>query len=392
MPFGATPVSERPVHFQTIAVHEGREIDPATGAVAPPIHLSTTFERDADGGFSRGFEYIRDDNPNRRSLETCLTALEGGTATVAFPSGMAAISATIEALGPRYPGALVVPKDVYFGVRAMLNETEFGRKLAVAAVDMTDVTAIERVCRESRPGIIWVETPSNPLVSIVDITAVSAIARRHGAALVVDNTWATPYLQRPFELGADVVVHSLTKYIGGHSDAMLGATVVREDGSHLAELRSIQRNKGLVPSPFDCWLALRGTASLAARMTVHCSNALAVARFLESHPAVAMVHYPGLPSHAGHGVASRQMHAFGGMLSFEVRGGREEAMAVAAALKIFTRATSLGGSHSLIEHRASVEGPDSIAPEGLLRLSLGLEHVDDLAADLGEALDDVASG
>lgn len=374
------------MHFETLAVHEGRDIDPTTGAVAPPIHLSTTFERDADGGFSGRFEYIRDDNPNRRSLETCLTALEGGTATVAFPSGMAAMSATIEALSAFYGEALLVPSDVYFGMRALLTDTEFGRKLDIVTVNMTDVAAVERACRERKPGIIWVETPSNPLVSIVDIAAISTVAREHRAAVVVDNTWATPFLQRPFELGADVVVHSLTKYIGGHSDVMLGAAIVRDDGAHLQELRSIQRNKGSVPAPFDCWLALRGTSSLAARMTVHCASALAIAQFLESHPTVTAVHYPGLPSHAGHEVAKEQMRDFGGMLSFEVRGGREEAMAVAAAMKIFTRATSLGGNHSLIEHRASVEGPSTMAPEGLLRAAIGLENVDDLIDDVRNAL------
>ncbi|NJC06430.1 cystathionine gamma-synthase [Sphingomonas kaistensis] len=374
------------MQFETLAVHEGRDIDPTTGAVAPPIHLSTTFERDPDGGFSRGFEYIRDDNPNRRSLEACLSALEGGIATVAFPSGMAAISAAIEALRTSHEGALFVPRDVYFGMRALLTETEFGRKLDVVTVDMTDAAAVERATRDRKPGIIWVETPSNPLVSIVDIAAISAIARKHGAAVVVDNTWATPFLQRPLELGADVVVHSLTKYIGGHSDVMVGAAIVRKDGPHLVELRSIQRNKGLVPAPFDCWLALRGASSLAARMTVHCGSAMAIANFLQGHPAVTAVHYPGLPAHSGHEVAKRQMRDFGGMLSFEVRGGREEAMSVAAALKVFTRATSLGGNHSLIEHRASVEGPATMAPEGLLRAAIGLENVSDLIGDLRQAL------
>jgi cystathionine gamma-synthase len=374
------------MHIETIAVHAGRAVDPATGAVSPPIHLSTTFERDPDGGFSRGFEYIRDDNPNRRSLETCLASLEGGVAAVAYPSGMAAIGAAIEALGAHRPGRLVLPKDMYFGIRSLLAETEFGRKLEVVTVDMADLSAVERVCEEAKPGIVWIETPSNPLVSIVDIASVAKIGRAYGAGIAVDNTWATPFLQRPLELGAEIVVHSLTKYIGGHSDVMSGAIIVKEDGPELKELRAIQRHRGVLPSPFDCWLALRGTASLSARMAIHCSNALAIARSLEMRAGVTAVHYPGLKSHAGHEIAARQMRAFGGMLSVEIHGGREQAMAVAAALKIFTRATSLGGNHSLVEHRASIEGPATTAPESLLRLSIGLEHVDDLIADVAQAL------
>jgi cystathionine gamma-synthase len=374
------------MHLDTIAVHAGRSIDSATGALAPPIHLSTTFERDADGSFSRGFQYIREDNPNRQSLESCLAALEGGAAAVAFASGMAAISAAIEALGSRNRGRLVLPTDMYFGVRSLISDTDLGQTLDVTTIDMSDLAGVERACSESKPGLVWVETPSNPLVSIVDIAKISAIARAHGAAVAVDNTWPTPLLQRPLELGADLVVHSLTKYMGGHGDVMSGAVIVREDGEHLRALRSIQYNRGAVPSPFDCWLALRGAGSLSARMAVHCAGAMAVARFLETQSTVTAVHYPGLESHAGHEIASRQMRAFGGMLSFEVRGGRDEAMAVAAALTLFTRATSLGGNHSLVEHRTSIEGPDSIAPEGLLRLSIGLEHVDDLIADLDQAL------
>lgn len=372
--------------IETIAVHSGRPVDPATGAVVSPIHLSTTFERDLDGGFARGFHYIRDDNPNRRSLETCLAALEGGSAAVAFPSGMAAIAATIEALTTRRSGRLVFPMDMYFGIRSLLSETASGRQLDAVSVDMTELEAVRRACAEAPPGVVWIETPSNPLVSIVDIRAVSDIAHSHGAVVGVDNTWATPMLTQPLELGADVVVHSLTKYIGGHSDVMAGAVVVKEEGAHLDELRGIQRHRGVLAAPFDCWLALRGTASLSARMTVHCANALAIARFLEAHDAVEVVHYPGLVSHAGHEIARRQMRAFGGMLSFETKGGRAEAMAVAAALEIFTRATSLGGSHSLIEHRASIEGSQTMASEALLRLSIGLENCDDLIADLDQAL------
>lgn len=376
--------------IETIAVHSGRQVDQATGAVSAPLHLSTTFERDADGGFSRGFEYSRDDNPNRRSLETALAALEGGEAAVAYSSGMAAISASIEALRLDHPGRLVLPRDMYFGVRSFLTDTAFGRSLETIVVDMADHAAIEAACRDGVPGIVWIETPSNPLVSIVDVAAVTTIAEAVGFATVADNTWATPVLQRPFEQGVDVIVHSLTKYIGGHSDVMAGAAIVREAGAHLDELRAIQRHRGVLASAFDSWLALRGIATLPTRMRAHSATALTVSRYLEGHPAVARVHYPGLPSHPGHEVASQQMREFGGMVSFEVHGGRDEAMAVAAALTIFTRATSLGGNHSLVEHRASVEGPATTAPESLLRVSIGLEHGDDLIADLAQALDGIA--
>ncbi|MFS0771137.1 trans-sulfuration enzyme family protein [Sphingomonas sp. 1P08PE] len=374
------------MRIETVAVHSGRQVDEATGAVSAPLHLSTTFERDADGGFQRGFEYSRDDNPNRRALETCLAALEGGANAIAFSSGMAAISASIEALRLDHPGRLVLPQDMYFGVRSFLTDTAFGRSLDTLVVDMADLVAVEAACRDGEPGIVWIETPSNPLVSIVDVASVTAIAKAAGFATVADNTWATPVLQRPFEHGVDVIVHSLTKYIGGHSDVMAGAAIVREVGPHLDELRAIQRHRGVLASAFDSWLALRGIATLPVRMRAHSATALSVARFLEGHPTVTKVHYPGLASHPGHKIASRQMSEFGGMVSFEVRGGRDEATSVAAALLIFTRATSLGGNHSLVEHRASVEGSASTAPESLLRISIGLEHEDDLIADLTEAL------
>lgn len=375
------------MQIDTIAVHSGRQVDLTTGAVSAPLHLSTTFERDADGGFARGYEYSRDDNPTRRSLETCLAELEGGAAAVAYSSGMAAISASIEALRIEHPGRLVLPQDMYFGIRSMLTDTAFGRSLETVVVDMTDLSAVETACREGKPGIVWIETPSNPRVSIIDVAAVTALAKTHGAATVADNTWATPVLQRPFDQGVDVIVHSLTKYIGGHSDVLAGAAIVREAGPHLDELRSIQRHRGVLASAFDSWLALRGVATLPARMRIHSASAFTIARFLNGHQAVSKVHYPGLPSHPGHSIAARQMRDFGGMISVEVRGGRQEAMAVAAALAIFTRATSLGGNHSLVEHRASVEGPATTAPETLLRLSIGLEHVDDLLADLDQALE-----
>lgn len=376
------------MHPETLAIHAGQACDPITGAITAPIHLSTTFERAADGSFPSGYEYVRDNNPNRHSLETRLAALEGGNEAITYASGMAAITAVIESLPADLPRRLVLPDDIYFGVRSLLNETDVGTRFDWVAVDMTNLEAVRAACSQPT-GLVWIETPSNPLLKVVDIAAVAKIAQEAGAVAAVDNTWATPLLQRPFELGADFSVHSLTKYVGGHSDVMAGAVVARESGRQTVALRAIQKHKGSVPSPIDCWLALRGIQSLAARMKTHCANAMEIARFLSGHPAVSAVHYPGLAGHPGFDIAAKQMKSFGGMLSFEVRGGRPEAMAVAAALKLVIRATSLGGTHSLIEHRASVEGPDSMAPEGLLRMSVGLENAEDLVSDLEQALQSI---
>ncbi len=371
---------------ETIAVHSGRKPDPSTGAVTTPISLSTTFERAEDGNFSSGFEYTRNATPNRNSLEACLTALENGFDTVAFASGMAATTAMIEAipLGRRH---IVVPDDMYFGNRGLLARPDLA-SLRVTEIDMQDLAAVRRACAHE-PALVWVETPSNPLVKVVDIAAVADIAHDAGAMCAVDNTWATPILQRPLELGADFVMHSITKYIGGHSDLMAGAIVAGNDGSMLETIRSSQRVKGSVPSPFDCWLALRGIQTLPIRMRAHSVGALQVATFLERHPAVAVVHYPGISTHCGHETAKRQMSSFGGMLSCEVGLSRRDAMTFINALKLFTRATSLGGASSLIEHRASVEGPETRAPDTLLRISIGLEHPLDLIDDLAAALDAV---
>ena len=375
------------MHLETLAVHAGRTVDRETGAVTAPIHLSTTYERPVDGGFPSGFVYSRDSNPNRAMLETCIAALEGCENAVAFASGMAAITAAIESLPTDRPRRLLMPEAIYFGIWPLLEATDIAQRFEVSAIDMADLGAVRRACAEFKPGLVWIETPSNPCLDITDIAAVTALANESGAYVAVDNTWATPVLQRPASLGADLVVHALTKYLGGHSDVMLGAIVAREPGPYLKNIRSAQVNKGAVPSPFECWLALRGIQSLVPRFKAHCRNAQAVAEFLLTHRAVKAVHYPGLPQHPAHELALRQMKGVGGgMLSFEVEGGRSSAMAVANALRIFIRATSLGGTHSLVEHRASVEGPRTRAPEGLLRLSIGLEHPDDLIADLDQAL------
>ena len=374
------------MHLQTKAVHIGRGVDPSTGAVSIPLHTSTSFERSVDGSFPSGFEYTRDANPTLNAFESAMAALEGGHAAIAFSSGMAAITAIIE--GHPGKGRIVVPDDMYFGVRSLIDETDIGRRFDFVAVDMRDADTLRAAASAAPTGLVWIETPSNPLIRVVDISTACQIAHEAGALAVVDNTWATPVLQRPLEFGADAVMHSATKYIGGHSDLMAGIVVVPEGSPLERPLRLIQRHKGSIAAPFDCWLALRGLQTLPLRMHAHCEAARKVAGALTSHPRVEKVLFPGLPDDPGHALAGRQMSDYGAMLSFIVPGGAEAAMAVAARLKLVVRATSLGGAHSLIEHRGSVEGPKSMAPAGLLRLSVGLEHPEDIIADLTQALDD----
>jgi cystathionine gamma-synthase len=372
------------VRFETMAVHASADPDPRTGALAASIQMSTTFERAADGTFPSGFAYTRDANPNRKALETAMAALEGGASAVAFASGMAATMAVMQALAPG--DHVVAPLDAYFGTPRLLRELFVPWGLEVSFVDMTDVAAAHAAIRP-RTRLIWTETPSNPTIAVTDLAAVAAAARSAGALLACDNTWATPFLQQPLALGADLVLHSTTKYLSGHSDVMGGVVVLREAGPLADRLRWLQGNGGAVPSPFDSWLVLRGIRTLPWRMRAHCASAGAIAAFLAEHPRVERVHYPGLPRDPGYAVASRQMSAPGGMLSFVVPGGRTRAFEVAARLRLFTRATSLGGPESLVEHRASVEGAETRAPEGLLRASIGLEHPDDLVEDLRQALE-----
>ena len=374
------------MRIETLAARAGHAIDPSTGAVTPPIHLSTTFERERDGSYRQGHVYARTSNPGRQLLESALAQLEGGTSAIAFSSGLAATHAVFQALGPG--DHVLVPEDAYYGTLRLVREIFGPWGLESDACDMSDLAAIERLLRPNTK-VLWIETPSNPLLRVVDIAALASIAHRVGARCVVDNTWATPLLQRPFELGADVVMHSTTKYLGGHSDLIGGALVVRTDDEYATRLRTLQGLGGAVPSPFDCWLLVRGMRSLSWRMRGHCENAHAVARFLAGHAAIEAVHYPGLPSHPGHAIAARQMRAFGGMLSIQVRGGEQAAIDLTNRLELFTRATSLGGPESLIEHRASVEGPTTISPRNLLRVSVGLENVEDLIEDLGRALETV---
>jgi cystathionine gamma-synthase len=371
------------MRIETLAVHAGHAADPATGAVTPPIQLSTTFERDEDGGYRGGHVYTRTSNPNRAAVEQALTQLEGGAAALAFSSGSAATMAVFQALAPG--DHVVAPNDAYYGTLRQLRELFAPWGLEADVVDMTDLEAVRRVLRPTTK-VVWVETPSNPLVRVMDIARLAEAAHSAGARCVVDNTWATPVLQRPLELGADLVMHSTTKYLGGHSDLLGGALVAAANDDFAERLAACQKIGGAVPSPFDCWLLLRGIRTLPWRMRAHCENAGVVARFLSTHPKVEAVHYPGLPSHPGHAIARRQMSGFGGMLSVQLRGGRDAALALTHRLKLFTRATSLGGPESLIEHRASVEGPATLAPENLLRVSVGLEHPDDLVEDLERAL------
>ena len=371
------------MRIETLAVKTGLDPDGTSRAIAPPITLSTTFERGADGSYPGGFDYSRSGNPNRAALEAALAALEGGPEAIAFPSGMAATFSVIFSLAPG--DHVVAADDAYFGTGVLLREQFARRGIEASFVDMTDLDAV-RVAMRPNTRLVWMETPSNPLIRISDVEAIAGIAREGRAISCCDNTWATPLLQRPLELGVDLVMHSTTKYFGGHSDVTGGAVIARERGETLEALRGIQKDGGLVPSPFDAWLTRRGLESLAARMAMHCANAMELARFLDAHARVERVHYPGLEDDPGHGLAARQMSGFGGMLSFDVTGGREEAFGVAAAVKIIARATSLGGTHSLIEHRASIEGAATRAPENLLRMSVGLEHAEDLKEDLDRAL------
>ncbi|MFQ6027477.1 MAG: trans-sulfuration enzyme family protein [Dehalococcoidia bacterium] len=368
---------------ETIAAQAAHQPDPATGAVAPPLYLSTTYERDAEGGFSRGLIYSRINNPNREELEQCLLQLEGGTGAAAFASGMAAITAVFQAL--KTGDHVIAPNDCYHGTRDLLREVFAPWGLETTFVDMTD---LEQVRQALRPNtrLLWVETPSNPLLRITNLDQVREIARNAGALCACDNTLASPLLQQPLELGLDLAVHSTTKYLGGHEDVMGGAVVTREDSEVFQRVRMIQGTAGAVLSPFECWLTLRGIRTLHLRMNAISQNALRIAQFLSDHPRVEAVYYPGLPGHPGHEIACRQMSAFGGLLSFQVKGAAAAAMQVANGVRLFVHATSLGGTQSLIEHRASIEGPDTTTPDNLLRMSVGIEHVEDLIEDLTQAL------
>ncbi|MEL7060987.1 MAG: PLP-dependent aspartate aminotransferase family protein [Acidobacteriota bacterium] len=365
----------------TRAVHVGLAPDPTTGAVAPSISLSTTFERTSEGALRGAFGYGRDGHPNRLALEQAVASLEGGEVAACFASGLAAIDAVLRALPA---GARVVaPSDVYHGTRQLL--VEHHPSLETTFVDQTDLAAL-RAALAGGAELLMIETPSNPALDVTDILLAVGLAHAAGALCAVDNTWMTPIFQRPIELGADLVIHSSTKYFGGHSDVSGGAVVAAREDEMFARIRAVQTHAGASAAPFDCWLIRRGLQTLDCRLRAQTQTAGEIARHFHGHPRLEAVLYPGLEDHPGHHTSIRQASGFGAMLSLCVRGDRAETTAVAGRCRLFTRATSLGGVESLIEQRVLVEGDDSPTPPNLLRLSIGLEHVDDLVGDLERAL------
>jgi len=376
--------------FETRAIHAGYDPDPTTGAVIPPIYATSTYKQDGVGGLRGGYEYSRSANPTRTALEGNLAALEEGERAFAFASGLAAEDTLVRSVcGPG--DHVVIPDDAYGGTFRLFDKVARVWGLEHSPAPVSDVDRVGAAVQPGRTKLVWVETPTNPLLNIGDIEALAAVAHDAGALLVVDNTFASPYLQQPLTLGADVVVHSTTKYCGGHSDVVGGALIVRD--LDVAERIGFHQNAmGAVSGPFDSWLTLRGLRTLALRMERHCDNAERVVAFLESHPAVGEVIYPGLETHPGHEVAARQMRRFGGMVSFRVKAGEAAALAVCERTEVFTLGESLGGVESLIEHpgrmtHASVAGTDLEVPGDLVRLSVGIETADDLVADLERALD-----
>jgi cystathionine gamma-synthase len=368
--------------IETIAIHAGNSIDEHTKAAIQPITLSTTFERGEDGEYPGGYVYSRADNPNRKSLENVIAQLEGAASAAAFSSGNAAGGAVFQALGPGVH--IIAPDDMYHGLRNQLLQVFQG----IIEVDFIDLSNLEAVKKgiKTNTKLIWIETPSNPLLKVCDIQAIAQIAKENGIMAVCDNTFSTPMLQRPLELGCDLVMHSSTKYLGGHSDVIGGALATLEDNDFWKKIKNVQVLSGAVPSPFDCYMTVRGIKTLPYRMRAHTENANQIAIFLNSHQGVEKVFYPGLSDHPNHDIAKKQMSSFGGMLSFLVKGGANEARKLVNSVKIFTQATSLGGVESLIEHRASVEGPETKTPQNLIRVSVGLENPIDLIEDLNQAL------
>ncbi len=364
--------------IETIAVHAGNLANNPSGAVIQPITMATTFKRGNDGGYPGGYIYSRSSNPNRTALETVLAKLEGGVAALAFSSGNAAGMAVFQSLKPG--SHIIAPDDMYHGLRNQLKNL-FADSLEFDFIDVNDAAVLQNHIK-TNTKLIWLETPSNPLLKVTDIKMVTGIAKEKGIKVVVDNTFATPVCQQPLALGADIVMHSTTKYFGGHSDLMGGALITAVDDDWWQKIKQVQEYGGAIPSPHDCYMLVRSIKTLPYRMKGHVENAVALAAFLVNHPQVESVMYPGLASHPQHDIAKAQMLSFGGMLSFCVKGGEDAARKVINGLKIFTQATSLGGVESLIEHRASVEGPDTKTPKNLLRVSVGLENIDDLIDDI----------
>jgi cystathionine gamma-synthase len=375
--------------FESRAIHAGYDPDPTTGAVIPPIYATSTYKQDGVGGLRGGYEYSRSANPTRTALEECIAALEHGDHGLAFASGLAAEDTLLRSVC-RPGDHVVVTGDAYGGTFRLFDKVESAWGLEHSPADVSDVDSVAAAMRPGSTKVVWVETPTNPLLTIADIAELARLAHDNGALLVVDNTFASPYLQQPLTLGADVALHSTTKYCGGHSDVVGGALVVR-DGELAERIRFHQNAIGGVAGPFDAWLVLRGLRTLALRMERHCDNAEAVVSHLELHPAVSHVYYPGLPSHPGHEVASRQMRRYGGIVSFRVAAGEQAALDVCAATRLWTLGESLGGVESLIEHpgrmtHASVAGTPRAVPDDLIRLSVGIETTEDLLADLDQAL------
>ncbi|RZK81839.1 MAG: aminotransferase class I/II-fold pyridoxal phosphate-dependent enzyme [Pedobacter sp.] len=367
---------------ETIAIHAGNLYKASTNDVTHPINLSTTFLRNEEGGYSGGHMYSRVSNPNRSNLEKILADLENGADACAFSSGNTAGMSLFQALKPG--SHIIAPDDMYWGFKKQLQSI-FANTLEIDFVDLTNLDNLKAAIK-SNTVLVWIETPSNPLLKVTDIAEVALITKQHNLILACDSTFASPVLQNPIKLGADIVMHSSTKYIGGHSDVLGGVLVTARKDELWDAIRNVQQVGGAVPSPFDCFLLIRSLKTLPYRMRGHSENGIALANFLEQHPNVEAVYYPGLSSHPQHKTAKKQMSAFGGMLSILVKGGAEEARKVVNTVKIFAQATSLGGVESLIEHRASVEGPDTKTPQNLIRISVGLEHIDDLIADIDHAL------
>ena len=380
------------MRFETQAIHVGQEPDPSTGATIPPLYLSSTYTQRAPGEHL-GYDYSRSNNPTRKNLETSLAALEGGAACAAFSSGLAACSAVLDTLRPGE--GVVASHDLYGGTFRLLDKVFRPLGIEVSFAESDKLDAFERAIQTLRkPRLLWMETPTNPLLDVVDIASVCALASSHGLLTAVDNTFATPYLQKPLEWGADYVVHSTTKYLGGHSDVIGGAVIART-AEQLEQVLFLQNARGAVPGPLDCYLVQRGIKTLALRVQRHCDNAGRLARALENIPGVRRVIYPGLPSHPGHGIASKQMLDFGGMLSLELKGGLDSARRFCSALRVFSLAESLGGVESLCCHPATmthasipkeIREPRGVT-DGLIRLSVGLEHIDDLTSDILQALE-----
>jgi cystathionine beta-lyase/cystathionine gamma-synthase len=373
-------------HFETLAIHAGQPPDPTTGAVMTPIYQTSTYVQ-SEVGVHKGYEYSRTDNPTRTALQSCLAALEGVDFGLTFASGLAASDTLFHLVSPGQH--VLLGDDVYGGTYRLLDKVLRGYGVLFDPVNMADLSAVAAALRpETR--LVWLETPTNPMLRLADIAAVSQLAHEAGAKVAVDNTFATPFLQQPLALGADFVIHSTTKYLGGHSD-VVGGAILTSDAEAYQQLKFLQNAMGAVPGPLDCWLVLRGLKTLALRMERHCANARRIAPFLAEHPAVDRVHYPGLPTDPGHALAARQMRDFGGMISFVLKGGEAAARRMVTATQIFALAESLGGVESLIEHPASMthasvaESALAVDP-GLVRLSVGVEHVEDLLADLEQAL------